>query len=134
MNAATAPAAVPGQHLSRSDFTATTNAQRHAEQIQAHADFLTERQRKSGVRTRLCSTGCYSMYNAEGLFIGRTPPPGTMLGADGESLGEVALRMAMSAELLGACHLVDEDWTAGGAVSTETVTKIRGLLSSLVTK
>ncbi|MDC8756233.1 hypothetical protein [Janthinobacterium fluminis] len=133
MNAATASAAID-QRLSRGDCTAITNTQRQADHIQAHADFLTERQRKSGIRTRLCSTGCYSMYDAKGYFIGRTPPPGTLLGVDGASLREAAARMAMSAELLGACRLVDQDWTAAGAVSAETVAQIRDLLSSLAAK
>lgn len=110
-----------------------TNAKHQAERLQAHADFLTERQRQSGIRVRICSTGCYSLYDAAGHFIGRTAPVAAGLDIDiaPARLKTAAARMAYSEELANACRLVDLDVEASGAVSASTIERIRGLLGAI---
>jgi hypothetical protein len=105
-----------------------TNAQQHAEHLRAHADFLTERQRASGIRARLCSTGCYSLYDAEGHYIGRTAPPLSLCCLGATKLATAAVRMAHSEELVGACRDADADYEEAGAVSPATIARIRALL------
>jgi hypothetical protein len=105
------------------------NAQQHADQLQAHYDFLTTRQRESGMRIRLCSTGCYSIYDAGGHFIGRTTAPDTWSGVPMSQLKTVAARMAHAEELVVVCRQADLDFERTGTVSSATVTTIRELLS-----
>lgn len=107
------------------------NSQQHAEQLQAHYDFLTTRQRESGMRIRLCSTGCYSIYDAGGHFIGRTTTPDTWSGVPAGHLKNVAARMAHSEELLDVCRAADRDYESAGVVSNVTVQRIRALLGAV---
>lgn len=104
-------------------------AQQHVDQLQAHYDFLTTRQRESGMRIRLCSTGCYSIYDAGGHFIGRTTAPDTWSGVPVSRLKTVAARMAHAEELVVVCRQADLDFERTGTVSSATVTAIRELLS-----
>lgn len=107
------------------------NAQRQAEQLQAHYDFLTTRQRESGMRIRLCSTGCYSIYDASGHFIGRTTTPDTWSGVAVSRLRTVAARMAFSEDLANVCRLADIDFERTGTVAPATISMIRKLLSDI---
>lgn len=107
------------------------NAQLKAAHIQAHYDFLTTRQRESGMRMRLCSTGCFSLYNAAGQFIGRTAPPSAPFGVPPASLKTTAACMAHSDEMAQLCRQVDADYEHAGAVSPETIGRIRELLSAV---
>lgn len=107
------------------------NAQQHAEQLQAHYDFLTTRQRESGMRIRLCSTGCYSVYDAGGHFIGRTTTPDTWSGVPAMQLKNVAARMAFSEELANICRQADLDFERTGTVSPGTISTIRSLLGAI---
>ncbi|WP_343728502.1 hypothetical protein [Duganella sp.] len=111
------------------DETKLSNAQLHAAHLHAHADHLTAYQRASGARIRQCSTGCFSIYNVEGRFIARTPPPGTLAGLPAAAMKVAASQMAYSDELAGACRAVDADFERNGAVSAETVTSIRNILN-----
>lgn len=108
-----------------------TNAQQYAARLQAHTDHLTAHQRASGVRIRLCSSGCYAVYNAEGNFIARTPPPGTLTGLPAAALKTSAARMAYSEELANVCRAADIDFETSGSVSPATVAAIRKLLADL---
>jgi hypothetical protein len=107
------------------------NDQLHAERLQAHADFLTAQQRASGVRARLCSTGCYSLYDAEGHYIGRSAPARSPGGVPQAKLGTVAARMAYSEELASSCRQADRDYEASGTVSAATIAGIRALLGRI---
>ncbi len=111
------------------DSVKLLNAHQHAEHLRAHADFLTERQRASGIRARLCSTGCYSLYDAQGHYIGRTAPPHSLCTLGESKLKTAAARMAYSEELFGMCRDADGDYEATGTVSAATITNIRALLS-----
>lgn len=113
------------------DTVKLMNAHQHANHLHAHADHLTSYQRASGVRIRLCNSGCYTMYNAEGNFIGRTPPPGTLTGLPSAALKTAAARMAYSEELAHVCRLADIDFERSGTVAPGTVTEIRKLLSAI---
>jgi hypothetical protein len=107
------------------------NAQLHAERLQAHYDFLTTRQRESGMRIRLCSTGCYSIYDASGHFIGRTTTPDTWSGVAASQLKTVAARMAFSEELANVCRLADMDFERTGTVAPGTIVAMRTLLGAI---
>lgn len=109
-------------------------AAHRADLVQAHYDFLTTRQRESGVRVRLCATGCYSIYDADGHFIGRTTTPNTWMGQTAEAIQTAAMRMAYSEELHAAARAADDDFEKLGAVSVETVQMIRALLMKVDAK
>jgi hypothetical protein len=108
-----------------------TSAQQYAARMQAHADHLTAHQRASGLRIRLCSSGCYAVYNAEGNFIARTAPLGTLTGLPTTALKTSAARMAYSEELATVCRAADIDFETSGSVSPATVAAIRKLLADL---
>lgn len=110
------------------DPLSATNAQLHAEHLRAHHDFIAARQRESGVRARLCTTGCYSLYNSDGQFIGRTVS--AVADTPAQSwLKTTAARMAYSEELAHACRRADQDFETSGTVSPQTIAAIRQLLS-----
>lgn len=111
------------------DIVKLTNAQQHAEHLRAHADFLTEHQRASGIRARLCSTGSYSLYDAQGRYIGRTAPPHSLCCLGATKLKSAAARMAYSEELAAVCRDADGDYEATGTVSSTTIANIRALLT-----
>lgn len=123
----------PGEETDRRFFTVDlvklANAQQHAEHLRKHADYIVAKQRASGIRVRLCSTGCFAMYNAAGNFIGRTAPAGSLASIPPAALKTTAVRMAYSEELAAACRAADLDVERTGAVSAETITTIRSLLS-----
>lgn len=108
--------------------------QQFTARLQAHTDHLTAHQRASGVRIRLCSSGCYAVYNAEGNFIARTPPPGTLTGLPAAALKTSAARMAYSEELVTVCRAADIDFEFSGSVSSATVAAIRALLTQVDAK
>ncbi|MBY0237887.1 MAG: hypothetical protein K2X55_01085 [Burkholderiaceae bacterium] len=105
-------------------------SQRSAEHTRQHHTFIEAQQRASGVRARPCSTGCYSLYNAHGQFIGRTVT-GDGGGFCKSTLRAMATRMAHSEELAAACRMVDQDYEAFGAVTPMTVALMRKLLSTI---
>lgn len=115
----------------RFDQVKLINAQQNAARLHAHADHLTAHQRASGVRIRLCTTGCYAVYNAEGNFIARTSPPGTLTGLPAAALKTAAARMAFSEELTTVCRAADMDYESSGTVSPATIAAIRKLLGAL---
>ena len=117
--------------IQRFDQLKLVIAQQHAERLHAHADHLTAYQRASGMRIRLCSTGCYAVYNAEGNFIARTPPPGTLTGLPSAALKTAAARMAFSEELANVCRRADQDFESTGTVSDSVVATIRQLLNTI---
>lgn len=125
--------ALPGVDNSRRFFVldplAANNARQHADAWRSAQAEQEYRQRESGVRVRLCTTGSYTLYDRRGRFIGRTlpvtpdaldVPPATM-----------AARMAYSEELASACRMVDQDYEAIGSVSPVTVALLRKLLSTI---
>lgn len=109
----------------------TNSKNAHAAHLQAHGEHLLAHQRASGARIRQCSTGCYSIYNAQGNFIGRTPPPGTLTGLPIEELRMAAARMAYGKELATVCRLADIDFELTGTVAVSTMETIRKLLASI---
>ena len=128
VSAGPAPAFVASTASARNE---KNDAPQYSERFQAHIDFLNDRQRKSGVRLRLCTTGCYSIYNANGQYMARTAPPGALLGVGPAALKAAAVNMAMSDDMLAALRLVDGDTEKYGAVTVSTVTHIRDLLAVL---
>lgn len=109
-------------------------ADHRADMVQAHYDFLTKRQRDSGVRVRLCTTGCYSLYSADGHFIARTTAPTTWCGMSPERIQTAAMQMAYGEDLAAACRAADQDVKQTGAVSEATVRTIRALLTKVDAK
>ena len=119
--------------LSHFDQVKQIAAQQHVKHLHAHANHLTAYQRESGMRIRLCSTGCYAVYNMEGNFIARTPPAGTLTGLPVGALKSAAARMAYSEELVNVCRLADVEFESAGTVSEGTVAMIRKLLMTIDT-
>jgi len=101
-----------------------------AERARQHHAFIEAQQRASGVRARPCPTGCYSLYNAHGQFIGRTVS-GDGGGFCKSTLRTMAMRMAHSEELANACRMVDQDYEAMGTVTPVTVALLRKLLGTI---
>ncbi|WP_317205451.1 hypothetical protein [Janthinobacterium sp.] len=112
-------------------MSAAINAQHFAERRQAHADFLTARQRDSGMRVRRCSTGCFSLYSAAGHFIGRTAQ--ALDDTDGAPTisRAAAVAMAFSTEMASALRLLDIDFEMTGTVGSDTVAQIRRVLDQM---
>jgi hypothetical protein len=113
------------------DIVKLTNAQQHAQHLEAHAAHIVAQQRASGIRVRLCSTGTYSLYNAAGQFIGRTPPVGTPPHIAPALAKNAAARMAYSEELANVCRLADLDYENTGTVMPSTIATIRALLLTI---
>jgi hypothetical protein len=109
---------------------AAPHSQKLAENARAHHAFIEAQQRSSGVRARLCSTGCYSLYNAHGQFIGRTVT-GDGGGFCKSTLRTMAVRMAYADDLASACRMVDQDYEATGTVTPVTVALLRKLLNTI---
>ncbi|KQW97121.1 hypothetical protein ASC94_10025 [Massilia sp. Root418] len=114
------------------DPLATTNAQQFAERMRAHHAHIEAHQRASGVRARLCTQGCYTLYSQQGQFIGRTVSAGAA-GHTAATLRLMAARMAHSEELANMCRLVDLDYERSGAVSSESMALLRKLLTTIGT-
>lgn len=123
-----------GRYMPSSVPLHVSSAEHRADMVQAHYDFLTARQRESGVRVRLCSTGRYSIYNAAGHFIATTTTPGTWAGVSVEQLQTAAMRMAYSEELHAVAVAADADFEKLGTVSEDTVRQIRALLTKVDAK
>ena len=104
---------------------------RQCASIQAHYDFLAKHHRDTGVRARLCSSGCYSLSDANGHFNGRTASEGKPGNTSASNLKTTASCMAHSEELLSACRAIDSDFEKTGTVSCETIALIRNLLGAV---
>lgn len=115
------------QHLSDQAGRALADVDR----MLTHGKFLIERQRQSGIRVRLCSSGRYSLYNASGHFMAHTPGPDNYTGIKASELKAAAIRMALSDEMLQACRKVDADVELTGAVTGTTVDLVRALLATM---
>ncbi len=117
--------------LTASDRAGVTNAQQYAAQMLAHAEYLIEHQRRSGARVRPCLTGCYSLYDKAGHYIGKTPPSGALLGVAPELLKASAMSMALGGDMLNILRLVDADVEASGTVASATVDLARALIAAM---
>lgn len=69
------------------------------------------------------------MYNAQGNFIGRSAPAGTLTGLSASAMRTAAARMAYSEEMANTLRLVDLDYERNGTISPATVDAIRALFS-----
>lgn len=130
----TATSRTLGQQCAPSMANKQNKAEQMREEVsrmQVIGKSLIERQRISRVRVHLRSSGCYSLYDAAGHFIGHTSPPGAYTGLGATDLKAAASRMALSEEMLTVCRQLDLDVEATGAVSSATVDLARSLLQTM---
>ena len=127
----TAPPTQPGDAAHLANDLLRPMPQQFTARVQAHFDHLKAHQRASGKRIRLCTSGCYAVYNAEGYFIARTAPPGMLTGLPLADLKTAASRMAYSEELAILCRAADIDYENTGTVAPATIVAIRKLLDAV---